>query len=131
MVTVLIKTDSHYNVDRQRIKKVIETFLSEKKFKGKVEISINIVGDRKMREMNKIFRGIDETTDVLSFPLQEEKRADAPFIDPPDEILRLGDILISYPQAVDDAGVEDKLVDEKIDELVRHSMDHLMGIHHE
>lgn len=131
MATVLIKTDSHYFVDRRRIKKVIETCLSENKFKGKVEVSINIVGDRKMREVNKKFRNLDETTDVLSFPLLEEKRTDAPFIDPPDEILRLGDILISYPQAVEDASVENKLVDEKIDELVRHSMGHLLGIHHE
>ena len=131
MATVLIKTDSHFFVDRSRINKVIETCLSEKKFKRKVEISINIVGDRKMREMNRKFRNIDETTDVLSFPMQEEKRTDAPFVDPPDEILRLGDILISYPQVVEDASVENKLVDEKIDELIRHSMDHLLGIHHE
>ena len=80
---------------------------------------------------NRKFRNIDETTDVLSFPMQEEKRTDAPFVDPPDEILRLGDILISYPQVVEDASVENKLVDEKIDELIRHSMDHLLGIHHE
>lgn len=131
MLTVLIKTDSHYSVDRARIKKVITGCLWEKKFKGKVEVSVNIVGDRKMREMNKKFRSIDETTDVLSFPLQEEKRNDVPFIDPPDDMLRLGDILISYPQAVEDAREENKLVDEKIDELVYHSMEHLLGIHHE
>lgn len=131
MVTVLIKTDSHYRVNRGRVRKVIEDFVTGKNFKGKVEVSVNIVGNRKMREMNKKYRSIDETTDVLSFPFQEEADRETPFVDPPDNILRLGDIVISYPQVVEDAVDENRLIDEKIDELVRHGMEHLAGNHHD
>ena len=131
MLKVFIKTDSHYRVDRDRIRSVIDKCLNDRKIKGQFEVSVNVIGDRSMREMNKKYRNFDETTDVLSFPLQEEKRKDAPFVDPPDGILRLGDIVISYPQVVEDAVTENILIDDKIDELVRHSMDHLLGNHHE
>lgn len=130
MVNVLIKTESHYTVDRKRIRNTIEKVLKDKGVKGKVEVSVNIVGDRLMRELNSKYRNLDETTDVLSFPLSDEV-ADAPFADPPDDTLRLGDIIISYPQAREDAREENKMVDDKIDELVEHSMLHLLGQHHD
>lgn len=108
---------------------MIGKILKEKGVKGKVEVSINVVGDRLMRSLNQKYRHLDETTDVLSFPLADNKTT--PFVDVPDRILRLGDIVISFPQAREAAGEENKLVDEKIDELVKHGMNHLLGNHHE
>lgn len=130
MVNVLIKTESHYTVDRKRIRSTTEKVLANKGVRGKVEVSVNIVGDRLMRELNSKYRNVDETTDVLSFPLSDEIK-DAPFVDPPDDTLRLGDVIISYPQAREDAIDEDKLVDDKIDELIEHGLLHLLGVHHE
>lgn len=129
MISVLIKTESHYTVDRERIRKTVDRILREKGVKGRIEVSVNIVGDRLMSKLNKKYRNLEETTDVLSFPLNGEG-TDKPFVDPPDEILRLGDIVISYPQAREDALEENKLVDDKIDELIEHSMLHLLGQHH-
>lgn len=130
MITVLIKTESHYTVNRGRVREIIAKVLASKGVKGHVEISVSVVGDRLMKNLNKKYRGLDETTDVLSFPLYDEVQ-DKPFLDPPDGILRLGDIIVSYPQAREDALEEDKLVDDKIDELVEHSMLHLLGQHHD
>jgi probable rRNA maturation factor len=130
MIAILIKTDSHYSVDRTRIRKVIEQVLTEKGVKGKIEVSLSVVGDRLMRQLNKQYRDLDKTTDVLSFSHTEEV-AGKPFVDPPDGILRLGDIVVSYPKAVDEAGDDNMLVDDKIDELVAHGMLHLLGIHHD
>lgn len=129
MINVLIKTESHYTINRKSVRGVIEKVLFQKAVRGNVEVSVNIVGDRLMKILNKKYRNLDETTDVLSFPLTEV--TERPFVDPPDKILRLGDIIISYPQAREDAGEEDKLVDDKIDELVEHGMLHLLGQHHE
>jgi probable rRNA maturation factor len=99
-----------------------------------VAIEVNFVGDRKMRSLNRIYRGIDRTTDVLSFPLEDignhEKRP-AGYINPPDDILRLGSIVVSYPQAVMGAAQENCLVDQKIAFLVEHGMMHLLGYHHQ
>ncbi len=129
MINVLIKTESHYTVNRDRVRDTIAKVLSAKGVKARVEVSLSIVGDRMMKSLNKKYRDLDETTDVLSFPLSEEKK-DAPFIDMPDGILRLGDIVISYPVAREEASDENKFVDDKIDELVEHGMLHLLGVHH-
>ncbi|MBI4991263.1 rRNA maturation RNase YbeY [Candidatus Gottesmanbacteria bacterium] len=130
MITVLIKTESHYNVNRQRVREAIAGLLQQKGIKLNVEVSIVVVGDRLMKKLNNTYRHIDDTTDVLSFPQSDDKK-EVPFMDPPDGILRLGDIVISYPAARDDAMEEGKLVDDKIDELVEHGMRHLLGEHHD
>ena len=87
---------------------------------------MSIVGDRRMRELNKKYRKLDKTTDVLSFGLNE---GDA-FVESPDDVLRLGDIVVSYPQAVDEAREENKMVIDQIVLLVLHGLDHLLGKHH-
>ena len=127
MVKVFIKTDSHYKVNRKRIRQRIEEYLAKKKVRGKTEVSLAVVGDRQMKFLNQEFRQLNQTTDVLAFPLlnMEER---AKFIDPPDNILRLGDIVISYPQVIEEASNEETFIDDKIDELILHGLDHLLGI---
>jgi len=127
MTSVFIKTDSHYKVNRKRIRSVVENFLIENKVKGKTEVSIAVVGDRQMRKLNNKYRNIDKPTDVLAFPLQGIGR-NSTYIDPPDDVLRLGDIVISYPQVIERATDEERLVDDKIDELIVHGLKNLMGI---
>ena len=128
MVNVYIKTDSHYKVDRPRVRKTVTDFLSEQKIKADIEVSISVVGDRMMKNLNHNYRKIDETTDVLSFSIASD--LNSAFVDPPDGVLRLGDIIISYPQMLEDASFEDKLTEVKFDELVLHGLNHLLGIHH-
>lgn len=106
------------------MRQVVEQFLAEEKIKTEIEVSIAIVGDRKMKDLNKKYRKLEETTPVLTFSQEEGK----PFVPPPDDILRLGDIVISYPQAVLMAASENELVDQKISELVRHGLANLLGI---
>lgn len=129
MINVLFQTESHFPVKRQVVREALETALSGR-VKRDTEISVSIVGDRRMRQLNKQYRGLDQTTDVLSFGLHEEARGDAPFVEPPDDVLRLGDIVVSYPQTVVGAGEENMLVDEKMIELILHGLNHLLGIHH-
>lgn len=127
MITILIKTDSHFKVDRKRIRLTVLSFLSEKQVKGKAEVSISVVGDRQMRKLNKEYRNIDKTTNVLAFPLSGGT-AKTQFVDPPDDTLRLGDIIISYPQVINESRDDDMLVDDKIDELIIHGLKNLLGI---
>ncbi|OGG30704.1 rRNA maturation RNase YbeY [Candidatus Gottesmanbacteria bacterium RIFCSPLOWO2_01_FULL_49_10] len=130
MITVLFQTETHYPVNRKTIKEAVVAALS-RKIKHQVEVSISIIGDRRMRQLNRDYRKIDETTDVLSFPLNDPSSPSTLFVELPDSILRLGDILVSYPQAVTQATEENKMVDDVIVELVLHGLDHLLGIHHE
>lgn len=130
MISILFQTETHYPVNRKKIKEAISSVL-ENKIHRNAEVSIAIVGDRRMRELNRTYRKVDTTTDVLSFPLSDPVYTkDQAFIDPPDDVLRLGDIIISYPQAVSIATEESKLVDDVITSLALHGLDHLLGIHH-
>lgn len=125
MVTVLIKTESHYKVDRKRVRNIVENFLKTSGVNGKIEVSISIVGDRFMKKLNSKYRKLSETTSVLTFGLDGGEN-ETPFADPPDNVLRLGDIVISYPQVRERAQEDEMLVDDKMDELVIHGLTNLL-----
>ena len=122
-----IFVESRYRVSRKRIKKAISKVLTEHEIKGPVEVSVAIVGDRKMRSLSKKYKGEDKTRNILSFSLSEGESTHLNN----DDVLRLGDIVISYPQVIRDASEEEVLVDDKVDELAKHGMLHLLGINHE
>lgn len=124
MIKVLINADSRYPVDRKRVREKVRQVLRSKGLVQDVEVSLSFVGDRKMKALNSQYRDKKETTDVLSFSLHEGKSF------PEDNILRLGDVVISYPQAREHAREFNILVDEEIDKLVEHGLLHLLGIDH-
>ena len=138
MVNVIVNTDSRYPVNRLAIQATVLEVLQRNRISGDVEIGITIVGDRKMHEINKKYRGIDSTTNILSFALEDALSQNqlqhvpkVGFVKSPDKVLRLGDILISYPQIITDASMAGVSVDEELRFLVEHGTKHLLGIHHD
>jgi len=125
-VRVLIYVESRYKVNRKRIKAAVASALEENSVKTPLEVSIAIVGDRKMAKLNKKYRNKEGTTNILSFPLSEGEKTPLP-----NDIVRLGDIVISYPVLIKEAAEQDMLVDDRVEELVKHGMLHLLGLHHE
>lgn len=125
-ILVAIFVESRYRVSRKRIKNKISAILLEQQVSGPVGVSVAIVGDRKMRELNKKYRDKDQTSNVLSFSLTEGEAMYSQ-----SDVLQLGDIVISYPQVIKEAAEEEVFVDDKVDELVKHGLLHLLGIHHE
>ncbi len=123
---VLIFVESRYKVNRKKIKTAVANLLNQQGINSPAEVSIAIVGDRKMRELSKKYKGEDKTRNILSFSLTEGEK-----IQVPAGVLRLGDIVISFPVVITEAARDEMLVDDKIDELVIHGMTHLLGIHHE
>lgn len=129
MVNVVISADSRYRINKAGVQAAVLDVLRKHNVLNKVEIEVSVVGNRKMHELNKKYRGIDSTTDVLSFALQEGGKIG--FVSYPDKILRLGSIIISYPEALKDAALEGITIDDEINFLVKHGTDHLLGIHHD
>jgi len=123
---VLIYVESRYRIDRKRVRHSLANLLDQQGIHSPVEISVAIVGDRKMKELSKKYKGEDRTRNILSFSLTEGEKMAGPA-----GIMRLGDIVISYPIARLEAARDEMLVDDKIDELVLHGMTHLLGTHHE
>jgi len=89
-------------------------------------VSLHLVGDETIRSLNREHRARDTPTDVLSFPLYE-----AGFALPPGEAVHLGDVVISYPRAVQQAHDYGHSVDREIGYLVAHGVLHVLGYDHE
>jgi probable rRNA maturation factor len=129
MIDVDILAESGYKFDRRRVRSVIEKLLSGQGVTDRVEVSVSVVGERKIKALNKKYRQTDEITDVLSFPLEDTK-TETPFLSSPDGVLRLGDIVICYSQAVRQAAEHNRMVDNEMEMLAEHGCRHLLGIHH-
>lgn len=125
-VSVLIFVESRYKVNRKRIKQTVLSVINKNEISGPIEVSIAIVGDRKMRELSRKYKGEDKTRNILSFSQTEGER-----IKTPKNVLRLGDIVLSFPQVINDSVRDEMLVDDKVDQLVEHGLMHLLGLHHE
>lgn len=124
-ISVPIYIESRYKVNRKRIKQTVSEALVKNGISSPSEVSVAIVGNRKMRVLNKKYRKQDKTTNVLSFSQSEGKSVPKS----PDR-LYLGDVVISYPVVILEAAQYNKLVDDWINELVEHGVLHLLGVHH-
>jgi probable rRNA maturation factor len=86
------------------------------------ELSLVLSDDAQLQELNCSYRGIDAVTDVLSFPGGE--------IDPESGKTYLGDVLISYPQAISQAASGKHTVEAELQLLAVHGALHLCGYDH-
>lgn len=90
---------------------------------GETELSILLVNDRGMRALNRRYRGIDRTTDVLAFAQQEGAGGT------PDGLL--GDVVISLDTAKRQARDAGSSLGAEADRLLIHGLLHLLGYDHE
>lgn len=127
MIKVDFKVRSEYEVDRDGLREMIEKFLGDKGIK-KAKVGIVVIGDRKMSELNEKYLGKEGTTDVLSFSQIEDE---GEFVGTDDEVLDLGEVIVSWPQAMKQALSRQVKIDEEIEFLVQHGLLHLLGIHHD
>lgn len=133
MIKVNITKQSNYPVKSTEIKKKLAAFFVAHGIVSDAEVSVAIVGEKKMLEIgSKFLRDKDGRPDkklhnVLSFVTEDEKGT---FVYPPDDKIRLGEIIVCYPLAVKESIEENVLIDERVYELVEHGAMHLMGIHH-
>lgn len=85
-------------------------------------LSLEIVGDDRMRRLNRTFRHRDTTTDVLAFATREG---------PGPTSALLGDVVISLPQAIRQARRHQQGIDHELVVLLIHGILHLCGYDHE
>ena len=117
------------------------------------QVSLVVVDDATIRELNRQYRGLDEVTDVLSFstvhqghwegeddlapargenpPIvsTKDEHADT-FVFPTGEVPPLGEVILSYPQALRQAQSRNDAVLREVALLIVHGMLHLVGHDH-
>jgi len=130
MITINILADAKYPFDRDGLRTHLTKVLIKYRLTDKVEVDVQVVGKRKISELHKVYLNLPGPTDVLSFPINDPQD-DRPFLSSPDGILRLGDIVVCYSVAVEEALEKQCLLDEQIKFLAEHGLMHLLGYHHE
>ena len=140
-MTIEISYESKIKLDIQYediINKMVVASLDFEDCPYEAEVSVTIVDDDKIRRINNEYRGIDKSTDVLSFPFNEfdipgnfdniEENVDA--FNPESGELLLGDIILSTEHIIEQAREYGHSETRELAFLVVHSMLHLMGYDH-
>ncbi len=132
-INVLVEEGIEIEPAPEWLQSLVEKTLLAENVPSNVEISLVITGQDRVRELNRQYRGKDQPTDVLSFALTEQPGEEEPaaFIGPPDGLLHLGEVIISYPQAVLQAGEHGQSIQREIMILVVHGVLHILGYDHE
>jgi probable rRNA maturation factor len=120
-VVVRVRIGRNTSVHKIAFKDLAETIL-DAVGESESELSIELVGDRRIRSLNKQYRGQDIATDVLAFALREAPGPMSPVI---------GDVVISIPTASRQAIIHRHSVDKELAILLIHGILHLCGYDHE
>ena len=131
-INVLIDEDLEDCPEVNWLQSVAEQVLTAQGADSSVELGLVIASQGRVRELNKSYRGKDEPTDVLAFSATEEIGADfPPFVQPPDGVLHLGEVIISYPQAIKQAEEHRHSIKKELAILIIHGVLHLLGYEHD
>ncbi|MDR3349351.1 MAG: rRNA maturation RNase YbeY [Acidaminococcales bacterium] len=109
------------------IKRALGAAADLEKLKKRVQVSVTLVDDAKMRSINREFRGADKVTDVISFALNEGEETCA--AGGPEKDL-LGEIVICLPQAARQAEEYGHSLERELSYLAAHGFLHLLGYDH-
>lgn len=85
-------------------------------------VTVMVDDDTRIQELNKLWRGLDKPTNVLSFPSPDSQ---------PGPARTIGDIAISYETAAREAAAEAKSLADHVAHLSVHGFLHLLGYDHE
>ena len=99
--------------------RLVKRILAYLDLSARSELCVSLVSDVDMRELNRRYRQIDTTTDVLCFPQRSDVNPDL-----------LGDIVISYQTALRHSRKLEITVEEELRLLIVHAVLHLLGFDH-
>ena len=112
---------------RMLVRRACSAVLVTEQFEDSAEVNVTFVDDEEIKVINTEFRNIENSTDVLSFPLGENGVYDT---NPENGNKMLGDIVISVDHAIYQAQLYGHGIQREIAFLTVHSMLHLLGYDH-
>jgi probable rRNA maturation factor len=115
------------------LKAITEQALTAEGADPSTETGLVIASQQRIHELNKAYLERDEPTDVLAFSMLEERDAarHQPFVTAPDGTAHIGEVIISYPQAVKQAEEHCHSVKRELAILIIHGVLHLLGYDHD
>jgi len=118
-------------IDGRWARKIAQDVLSAEGVAPPYEVSLVFTDSETVQQLNRDYRDVDETTDVLAFYMLPQKETNDSFALPPDGVTRLGEVIISYPQAAEQAEEQGHSVEQELALLIIHGILHLLGYDHE
>lgn len=94
------------------------------------EVTVTIVSNESIQELNKKYRGKDQATDVISFPMEELGEGETEIMNAPGLPRILGDIVISIDKAREQAKEYGHSIQRELGFLAVHGFLHLLGYDH-
>jgi probable rRNA maturation factor len=130
-IEIFVEEEFQGLVDEECVRRIAQTVLKAEGVAPPYEVSLVFTDSDKVRQLNRDYRGVDEPTDVLAFHMLPQKGADSSFALPPDGVTRLGEVIISYPQAAEQAKEQGHSPERELALLAIHGILHLLGYDHE
>ncbi len=127
--TVIVTVESTFaeQVAERSLEEQANKVLAAEQVAPESELSVFVTDDETMQELNCRFRDIDEPTDVLSFGMDEGPA----FATPPDSAYQAGEVVISFPTALQQAREAGHDVELELLHLLTHGVLHILGYDHE
>ena len=122
---VEIQNDNEYIIDEAQLIAAVQTVLTQQNAEVESTLTVVITDNDSVADLNRQYRDVDSPTDVLSFP------ADEPPVEIPDEPPYLGDLIIAYAYAADQAKAHHHPLNDSLALLVIHGTLHLLGYDHD
>ncbi len=123
---VHICIDGAYEADELGLRLAVERVLGLLEATPPLALTITLTGSEQVRELNRRYAGIDSTTDVLAFGAE-----DAPYAVEPGDVPYIGDVVIAYPVAEEQACAAGQAVSAELQMLAIHGTLHLLGYDHD
>ena len=130
-IEIFVEEEFRSLVDEGWVRRIAQTVLKAEEVAPPYEVSLVFTDSETVRQLNRDYRGVDEPTDVLAFYMLPQKEVDDSFALPPDGVTRLGEVIISYPQAVEQAREQGHSTEKELALLIIHGILHLLGYDHE
>jgi probable rRNA maturation factor len=118
-------------VEERWVRKIVRQVLKAEQVASPYEVSLVFTNADRVKQLNRDYRGVNEPTDVLAFHMLPERQSDSSFALPPDGVTRLGEVIVSYPQALAQAKERGHSLERELALLVIHGILHLLGYDHE
>jgi probable rRNA maturation factor len=134
MIEVLIRDAFLGQVDAAEVVQLANAVLDAEGLDAPASLSVVIVDDTEIHALNRQFRAVDAPTDVLAFAddagALDEGAPGARFVDGSDQDRYLGDVIVSYPRACQQAAEQGHGVGAELRLLIVHGVLHLLGWDH-
>ena len=130
-IAISVESEFRGLIDEDWVGRIAQAVLEGEEVAPPYQVSLVFTDSETVRKLNRDYRGLDGPTDVLAFYMLSQKSANDFFALPPDGVTRLGEVIISYPEAVEQAKEEGHSTDRELALLVIHGLLHLLDYDHE